>query len=1158
MRIRELKLIRYGKFTDRHLSLPRQPRDIHLIVGPNEAGKSTVRSAIGDWLFGIPVRTPLAFLHPMSELRVGGVLERVADASQDPPLEFDRTKGNKNTVRSPQDAVLPDAVLQPWLGGLQLNAFQRMYALDHSTLVEGGAGILSASDDVGRLLFQSAAGIDGLAGVLQKLEAEADSLFASRKSGARVYYQAQEAYEAAGAQLKQAVLKAKDWKAQHDALQSTEQAIADARQQEKAARQQLSQLERIRRVRPMLQALDAAHAQKESLGLTDDVPLLPENASIVIRDAAQAMAMAQADRQRLDQQASSVRSQLEAIRVDQTLLSQAADITDLHERRLQYRSHKTDIAKRGEEIQTHWSRVQELVQELGWAADTEEAVRKRLPAATVRNRLASLLKDKGALAQQLRGAQASLDDRAQQIDQAQQALERLGAREVNPGLPGAVERALKLGDHAATLSLLAQKVEALDAELEAAKAGLGKWRAEPTALAAMLVPEDAVVQSLTDEGRHANAEVQAMQEALAEKTQELQRLELELQHFVQDFQPVSREQVEEARQARDKEWQAIKAAPGELAAKAGPYEQWVTKADVLADDRLVKADHEATRRSKAERIEHVGLEQRMHEGRLQGTHGRQEERKHQWEMLAGQCGLPELPLEAAPAWLRQRRAVLELSAELTRLEQQREDLQTTGSELATAIWSMLGEEAKAQTPSLQDCLQRARALLTMVEQARGQHSTLEEQLAAAQTSLPRLQAAVQQAQTGWTDWESSWQAAAEAAGYDGATKAEQVEAETEAIQEVDRLLGLIRKIRTERIEPMQLDLDDLKASAEALANRAATDLAQQDADAIAQELFARLASNQQSDKALRELRVRYSQVEAELADAGQRHEAQAARLAPLMAAAGVDEVNALAAAAQQSEQRREIDARIAATQSDLVHSGDGMGLDQLRAEAQSIAPDELVAEIERLGGVSAQLVEQIAQLSTQQGTQRKAFEALDGTAAAATADARRQEAVASMADAAERYLKLHTTARLLKWSMEKFRETRQGPMLAKASSTFSALTLGSFERLLVDSGDQTPRLYGIRHGGTQVEVSGMSEGSRDQLYLALRLAALELQIEQGMNMPLIADDLFINFDDRRTAAGLRVLGELSTKMQVIFLTHHDHLVPLAREVLGSDLNVVTL
>ena len=67
MRIRELKLIRYGKFTDRTLALPPCARDIHLIVGPNEAGKSTVRTAIGDWLYGIPARTPRAFLHPMPD-----------------------------------------------------------------------------------------------------------------------------------------------------------------------------------------------------------------------------------------------------------------------------------------------------------------------------------------------------------------------------------------------------------------------------------------------------------------------------------------------------------------------------------------------------------------------------------------------------------------------------------------------------------------------------------------------------------------------------------------------------------------------------------------------------------------------------------------------------------------------------------------------------------------------------------------------------------------------------------------------------------------------------------------------------------------------------------------------------------------------------------
>ena len=69
---------------------------------------------------------------------------------------------------------------------------------------------------------------------------------------------------------------------------------------------------------------------------------------------------------------------------------------------------------------------------------------------------------------------------------------------------------------------------------------------------------------------------------------------------------------------------------------------------------------------------------------------------------------------------------------------------------------------------------------------------------------------------------------------------------------------------------------------------------------------------------------------------------------------------------------------------------------------------------------------------------------------------------------------------------------------------------------------------------------------------------MDQQASQGSRMPLIADDLFINFDDRRTEAGLQVLGDVSRRMQVILLTHHDHLVPLARQVLGDGLNVIEL
>jgi uncharacterized protein YhaN len=101
-------------------------------------------------------------------------------------------------------------------------------------------------------------------------------------------------------------------------------------------------------------------------------------------------------------------------------------------------------------------------------------------------------------------------------------------------------------------------------------------------------------------------------------------------------------------------------------------------------------------------------------------------------------------------------------------------------------------------------------------------------------------------------------------------------------------------------------------------------------------------------------------------------------------------------------------------------------------------------------------------------------------------------------------------------------------------------------------------LEGQRSDGKLVGISGLSDGTRDQLYLALRLAALELHLAQATPLPFIADDLFINYDDARSQAGLEALAGLSEQTQVIFLSHHDHLVPTVRAVFGEAVNVVML
>jgi uncharacterized protein YhaN len=130
-------------------------------------------------------------------------------------------------------------------------------------------------------------------------------------------------------------------------------------------------------------------------------------------------------------------------------------------------------------------------------------------------------------------------------------------------------------------------------------------------------------------------------------------------------------------------------------------------------------------------------------------------------------------------------------------------------------------------------------------------------------------------------------------------------------------------------------------------------------------------------------------------------------------------------------------------------------------------------------------------------------------------------------------------------------------MLKRAAELFAILTGGSFQTLRLEfDADDNVELAGVRQDGRHVAVAGMSDGTVDQLYLALRIAAIEDYLDHAESMPFIADDLFINFDDKRAAAGFRVLSELAKKTQVLFFTHHKHLLDsrgtrLASRFLGS-------
>ena len=191
MRLARLDLISYGRFTNASFELPQGERDVHIVFGSNESGKTTSLMAIEDLLFGIQEQSPYNFLHDYQTMRIGAMLENGAER-----LDFRRRKGRRETILGPDGFPVAgdEGLLGPFLGGARRAFFDRMFNLSHDRLAEGGRAIIEAEDDVGQMLFSAGTGLSDLRERLGQLDHEANGLWGPRRSGTRLYYQAEERF----------------------------------------------------------------------------------------------------------------------------------------------------------------------------------------------------------------------------------------------------------------------------------------------------------------------------------------------------------------------------------------------------------------------------------------------------------------------------------------------------------------------------------------------------------------------------------------------------------------------------------------------------------------------------------------------------------------------------------------------------------------------------------------------------------------------------------------------------------------------------------------------------------------------------------------------------------------------------------------------------
>lgn len=156
-----------------------------------------------------------------------------------------------------------------------------------------------------------------------------------------------------------------------------------------------------------------------------------------------------------------------------------------------------------------------------------------------------------------------------------------------------------------------------------------------------------------------------------------------------------------------------------------------------------------------------------------------------------------------------------------------------------------------------------------------------------------------------------------------------------------------------------------------------------------------------------------------------------------------------------------------------------------------------------------------------------------------------EEQQAALKEIVSEYAIRSIGAELIRQTRKIYEEEKQPHVLKLASGYFSRLTGGKYARVLMRMEDQM--LLAAESGGTLVESVRLSRGTAEQLYFAMRLALVELMTGED-GLPLVLDDIFVNFDRVRLQHALEVLRDVSDARQVMLLTCHEHVASMIHEL----------
>ena len=1146
MRFLELSFPAFGPFTDFVLNLPPEG-GLTVIYGPNESGKSSALRAVRGLLYGISSDGRDEFLHPADSLRLKALLQSVEGEK----LSITRRKGRgRKTLLDDEGRAFESDVLAAYLQGVDENLFDRLYGLDHQTLSLGGKALLEEGGKVGESLFAAGLG-PGFRLVRADLKEEADKLW-KPKSRTLGIDKAIEAYRLAQKNATDKSVSAETWRKLSESLEQADEKAASLEREIRsldASRQRLSRYQDAHG--PLVQR---EHLLVELQGL-GELPDLTSDFSERRQHLQSTLAGLRHTAERANASKESLQKRLAELPPEGRLLHHAVRIDRLH-RSLDAvavaEAHQAPALARSEAIARA---LKTTAQDLGI-----DLSQKALPEASQRQKARRLAEVFRRIVDERSGLESQKGVAQEQLKGLEERRTSLGPKRETRDLETSLRRLrMSLGEDS-DVSNLEKLLAAKSESLEAALRSLPLWTGDLTELTTLAVPGSHHIADFERNEADLEERLRTDRNDLKQIEERGKQAKTQLEVLRRRHKVTTREDLQEARGQREQAWEEAVSGGWPLEQQS-QFRRELGRVDDLTDRmlddaaRVTEADR-LTREYSSCRDEWPEQSKKVKERAAELERLRQDWRKL-WNSPRLSLGRPAEML----AWLPRREAVLAIEVELRTLRSRLDDARERRSahlQGQAIIWAdFVGANGLGE--SVGEAIERAEGALAPLQQVAEAHRQLTQEEEALKAQLAEIRAGLATTEASLEEWRVEWAEAASFFQRDVSTDPRDLEGLLERYEELRKL--------TEDHDRALRDLQEHQLAIEAFRHQV-TELAEALGESIEPDALAALIESlvlglaeERRISLLRQQLIEDLERAARECDETQRtllHREKEWKV--LLQEAGDSQEAALSELERKVARRRQILERLKDIEDTLRPLVAGQDMEEFARSLRDMDWDTVPGQIRDLTRQMESLEGERASSWHLKGQLVQELQGFDGAEAAAVAAQEAAEAMAEGKAVVARYARLTLAEAVLKREMERYRKDNEGPVLKGASLWFTRLTRSAYSGLTtgVDPRTDAPRLEAVSSTGRQVPVEGLSDGTRDQLFLALRLATIAHSQEKVEPIPLILDDVLVHFDTERAEATLEVLAEFSQRTQVLLFTHLERDKLLADQLKGSPTSVLTL